>query len=269
MKNMTEAPHGSPRTKVWVISLSTAQTRRETFSATAKEAGMAWDFYDACNGIGPELAYNDQQVKIVNNRPLQKGELGCYSSHYQLWAWLENNTEYDQMVVIEDDVAMDWIFLSEFCKTNLTSKGIDYLRLFAKMPSPWKFVTSPFFDKYRHLIQFTGYPLGTQAYVVTREGARKFRENGQNITAAVDVYMDRTWEHGVMNLAIFPFPAYERYQPSSIGESRFNSDARSTADFLRSLLPKIKRRMSSAWLTHGFESAQVRQLRRRLNETSK
>jgi glycosyl transferase family 25 len=261
----------APRTKVWVISLPAAQARRAAFASTAPEntpsTEIDWQFFDACSGLSSELAYDDNRVRLLNNRPLQKGELGCYSSHFRLWRWLEQSTNYEQMVVIEDDVVMDWGFLSEINRFDLSAHGIDYLRLFAKMPAPWRFIASPFFDKYRHLIQFTGYPLGTQAYLVTREGAKKFCRHGQQIEAAVDVYMDRTWEHGVLNLAIFPFPAYERHQSSSIGEGRFEAAARVRNDVVRSFFPKLQRRLRSLWMTHGFGDAAVRRLRKRLNET--
>lgn len=258
-----------PRTKIWVVSLRTAQARRSAFLATVTDAARDWDFFDACSGVGPGLVYDAERVRALNNRPLQQGELGCYSSHYQLWSWLEHSADYEQMVVIEDDVAMDWGFLAEVSRIDLQSHGIEYLRLFAKMPSPWRFVASPFLDRYRHLIQFTGYPLGTQAYLVTRAGARKFRRHAQVIEAAVDVYMDRTWEHKVLNLAIVPFPAYERHQASSIGEGRFQAAARRPADVVRSFLPKLRRRLSSLWLAYGFGDADVRRLRRRLNEVAK
>lgn len=256
------------RTKTWVISLKTAEARRAAFAATAPNGAGDWEFFDACTDLAPGLVYDAEHARVLNNRPLQKGELGCYSSHFQLWSWLEHHAEYEQMVVIEDDVVMDWGFLSEINRVDLESQGIEYLRLFAKMPSPWRFIASPFLDKYRHLIQFTGYPLGTQAYLVTRAGAQKFRQHGQVIEAAVDVYMDRTWEHDVLNLAIFPFPAYERHQSSSIGESRFESSPRRPGDVLRSLLPKLHRRLRSLWQMRGFGDAEVRRLRRRLNGTS-
>jgi glycosyl transferase family 25 len=249
--------------------VAAAQARRAAFVATVPDSAIEWEFFDACTGVGQGLAYNDKRVRMLNNRPLQNGELGCYSSHFHLWNWLERSTDYDQMVVIEDDVVMDWGFLAEMSRGDFQSQGIEYLRLFAKMPSPWRFVASPFLDRYRHLIQFTGYPLGTQAYLVTRDGAKKFRRNGQVIEAAVDVYMDRTWEHEVLNLAIFPFPAYERHQSSSIGEGRFESAARQPQDLMRSFLPKLRRRLHSLWQRYGLGNAEVRRLRRRLKGTSR
>jgi len=159
---------------------------------------------------------------------------------------------------------MDWGFIHDIEKQSFDAMGIEYLRLFAKMPSPWRFVASPFLDKYRHLIQFTGYPLGTQAYLLTKGGAAKLIEHGGRIDAAVDVYMDRTWEHGVFNLAIFPFPAYERHQTSSIGDGRLNRVGGSMAHRLKGLFPKVRRRLQLLWLTHGWPAVGVRRLQRKL-----
>ena len=46
---------------------------------------------------------------------------------------------------------------------------------------------------------------------------------GSNIEAPVDVYMEPTWDHGLLNLAVYPFPVYERHQRSWIGEGRFSA----------------------------------------------
>lgn len=263
------SPRAAVTTKVWVVSLPTAVARRETFRATVPPGAMDWSFFDAWAGVAPGLSYDADRARALNNRMLQKGELGCYSSHYELWKWLEHSTEFEQMVVIEDDVAMDWSFLAEISRVDLAAHGVEYLRLFAKMPAPFRTIASPFLDKYRHLIQFTGYPLGTQAYLLTRAGAAKLRRHGQRMEAAVDVYMDRTWEHGVLNLAIFPFPAYERHQPSSIGEDRFLAAARPVGDRLTSFLPKVRRRLGHLWLAYGLTYAQARRLRRRLAAKSR
>ena len=39
----------------------------------------------------------------------------------------------------------------------------------------------------------------------------------------VDDEMDRSWSHGVRNLAVFPFPIMERAQESGIGLKRFEA----------------------------------------------
>ena len=84
----------------------------------------------------------------------------------------------DQLIVLEDDVVVDWEFIREISAIQLAGRGIEYLRLFAKMPAPWRFIASPYFDKYRHLIRFTGYALGTQAYVLSKTGAQRLIRHG-------------------------------------------------------------------------------------------
>ncbi len=261
MMNLVDS---AAKTKIWVISLTKATERRAAFKATLEGSSLDWDFYDAHTGVSPDLTYSEKTSTRLNGRPMQRGELGCYSSHHQLWKWLIDSQDYDQMLVIEDDVHMDWSYVRDIKGTDFSKLGIEYLRLFAKMPAAWRFIASPFLDKYRHLVQFTGYPLGTQVYMVTKSGARKFAANARNLEAPIDVYMDRTWEHGVLNLAIFPFPAFERHQASSIGEERFTQISRPLHEKIRGVPPRVCRRLQSLWLQWGFSGRQARKLKKSL-----
>jgi glycosyl transferase, family 25 len=180
-----------PHTAIRVISLPAALERRQAFARTAVAAGCDWEFFDAHTTPVYGLSYDEKRVIGIYGRKLHPGELGCYSSHFDLWRWLVK-ANCEQLIVLEDDVVVDWEFIRDISTINLASRGIEYLRLFAKMPAPWRFIASPYFNKYRHLIRFTGYALGTQAYVISKTGAGRLIYHGSNIEAPVDVYMDRT-----------------------------------------------------------------------------
>ncbi|HKT74170.1 MAG TPA: glycosyltransferase family 25 protein [Steroidobacteraceae bacterium] len=255
-----------PKTKIWVISVPTAEARRSDFVRCA--GGAEWEFYAAHTGLDANLVYDEASTVGRFGRKLHPGELGCYSSHFSLWRWLLHS-QFDQAIVLEDDVVADWKFLDELRQIDLTQRGIDYLRLFAKMPAPWRPIASPYLDQYRHLIRFTGYALGTQAYVVTRAGAERLIRHGASVEAPVDVYMDRTWDHGLLNLALYPFPVYERHQPSSIGESRFGADRHNVSTLLRkleirNLCARARRRLLLNWSMYGTSPSSEKALRQRL-----
>lgn len=251
-----------PHTAIRVISLPAATERRQAFAQSAAAAGCDWEFFDAHAAPVHGLSYDEKRVAGIYGRKLLAGELGCYSSHFDLWGWLAQ-ADCEQLIVLEDDVVVDWEFIRELSAIRLASRGIEYLRLFAKMPAPWRFIASPYFDKYRHLIRFTGYALGTQAYVLSKSGAARLIRRGSNIEAPVDVFMDRSWDHGLLNLAIYPFPVYERHQRSSIGECRFSTPiSRWGQPSPRNLWIRAWRKLQLNWAIHGFAPSSARTLQR-------
>jgi glycosyl transferase family 25 len=253
-----------PHTAIRVISLPAALERRQAFTRSAAGAACEWEFFDAHAAPVPGLSYDEKRVTGIYGRRLHPGELGCYSSHFELWRWLAE-ADFEQLIVLEDDVVVDWEFIREISAIQLARRGIEYLRLFAKMPAPWRFIASPYFDRYRHLIRFTGYALGTQAYALSKAGAERLVRHGSNIEAPVDVYMDRTWDHGLLNLAVYPFPVYERHQRSSIGEGRFSAPiSRWGRPSLRNLWIRARRRVLLNWAIHGVSPSSARTLQRML-----
>ena len=234
-------------TRILVVSLVGADDRRRTFTQRAADAGLDWEFFDACQTLAPGLVYDEAEARLRKGRPLSAGELGCYSSHYALWQKLLDDTA-EQYVVLEDDVIVDWSMLRSVAATNLIASGIEYLRLYYKMPCPYIQRKRRFLARSRTLIELTGHPYGTQGYVITRAAAEKFVRYCRHVTHPVDDQMDRFWDHGVPNLCLFPFPILEEAAASTIGEGRFVKKGRS-----------IRRRLYLRW----DELRQRRAIRRR------
>lgn len=252
------------RTKIWIVSLSDADARRAQIAQSLRDVDLDWHFFDAHRALQGGLHYRAADSHVTHGRTLRAGELGCYSSHYATWQWL-CDSDYDQMLIFEDDVSVDWDFIAQLAAFDFAAIDIHYLRLFAKIPPRWRYVASPFFDRYHHLIRCTGYALGTQAYLMTRTGAAAFMHKGQRVRYPVDAFMDRYWEHGVPNLALFPFPAFERCQPSTIGASRFAAERTPPFARLQFQLQRlaVKVRMAREYI--GPESAAIRALKANLH----
>lgn len=255
------------KTKIWVISLANAAERREQFASrvpidNGAGDGPAWEFFDAHTQMAPALRHDSEAARSTHGRTLRGGELGCYSSHYALWQWLIES-DCDQMIVLEDDVQVDWNFIDFLSGHDFSELKINYLRLFAKIPARWRYVASPFLDRYHHLIRFTGYALGTQAYILTKAGAAQLLHHGGTIRYPIDAFMDRYWEHGVFNLAIYPFPVFEIFQTSSIGEARFKPEAIPLAVALRFKLARLLAKVRM-WQAYCFGNDATRALRRNL-----
>src|SRR5215203_1051955 len=119
--------------KIIVLSLNSALERRQTFVNAAKDTDLQWEFFDACTGLSPYLLYDAEEAEETNGRRLLPGEIGCYSSHVEIWLRLIDD-DVDQYIVLEDDVVVDWGALEDFAHTSISNHGFNYMRLFYKHP---------------------------------------------------------------------------------------------------------------------------------------
>ena len=218
------------KTVVRVVSLPDAHPRRERFRATAP-GHVDWSFFDAATTLSTEddIAYSKHGARIAQGRELTKGEIGCFVSHHRLWKMLLAS-DADRMLVLEDDVFVDWPALLPILDAAFPP-GMDYVRLYAKRLAPAREL-GWFLGK--RLIQFLHYVHGTQAYLLTREGAARLTRAARSIQRPVDDFMDRAWHHGVPSFALYPFPVIELALSSSIGGlERYQSPPLSAVDRMR------------------------------------
>lgn len=207
---------------VVVISMTDAEKRRAAFTARAQGAQVPWRFFDARTGLAEGLTYDVQAVERNKGRELTKGELGCYSSHFSVWQEMSRNS-VPQCIVLEDDVIADWAFLARLCAIDLEAQNIPYLRLHSKVPTFSRVISRNFLQHSRSIMELVGHPYGTQAYAITLNGAHSFMKACATIRRPIDDQMDRSWEHGLRNLALFPAPVIEEFVPSGIGSDRYAS----------------------------------------------
>lgn len=221
---MAEADFTSP---VLVVSMENATARRAAFSERARSAPIPWRFFDAKQALAAGLTYDAEAVERNKGRQLTQGEVGCYSSHFSIW--LEMIAQgWPQCIVLEDDTIVDWAFLARLAAADLAAQDIRYLRLYAKIPTWHRAVRKNFLHHARTVVELVGHAYGTQAYAITLEGARALSEACRIVRRPIDDEMDRSWDHGVPNLMLFPAPVIEEYVESGIGSARFSA-ARSAA----------------------------------------
>src|SRR3546814_95490 len=167
---MTDAEFSCP---VLVIAMADAVERRAAFSARAARAGIPWRFVEACSDLAEGLRYDAAAVERNKGRPLTKGELGCYSSHFTIWREMAEQG-IAQCIVLEDDTIVDWAFMAQLAATDLAARDIPYLRLYSKFPTFSRIVERDFLQHSRSVVELVGYPFGTQAYAITLPAARAF-----------------------------------------------------------------------------------------------
>jgi glycosyl transferase, family 25 len=231
------------RTRVTVITLSQAVERRAQFAAAAKDAAVAWDFFSAYTEVSLPLKYDRRLAVQQFGRPLSSGEIGCYTSHYKAWESLVNSND-DQIIVLEDDVLVDWPIVNRLAECKFSGLKIDILRLLATHTFPFDISIHRFISPHSQLLRNRGLFLGTQGYLLTRRGAEALLSTGTVIASPVDWVMSRYWEYNVPNYCLFPFPIIERYTQSTIGSStREASYQATTVDRAARLYWRIKNRI--------------------------
>lgn len=200
-----------------IISLPDDSARRERISRDIAESGVQidWQFFDASRKLHPHLLYGTDAAFIWNGRPLSRGELGCYSSHFAAWReFLASDA--DQIILLEDDVMADWAFLERLSRFDLGETS--YLRLSALALPPHKEVGTILG---RRLLHCLGFALGAQGYMLTKAGAENLVKRAIVVRMPVDDLIDRQWWPGCFrNMALFPYPVVERAGDSRIGSGR-------------------------------------------------
>jgi glycosyl transferase, family 25 len=212
------------KTAIRVISLEDSTARRVEFARQACEFSIDWSFFSAHRGIVSPLRYKDREAIRKCGRALFAAEIGAYVSHFKCWEWLANS-EYNQAIILEDDVIVDWRAIDELSKFDLSRHRIDLIRFFSTHPIKCKVVMYRFLSPHCHLVRTMGWYLGMQGYILTKAGARCLTERYSNITAPVDWVLTRYWEHRLGSYSLFPFPVIEQHVPSTIGARSSASEA--------------------------------------------
>lgn len=230
-------------TIIKVISLP-GSTRRPQFKTAAEESGVSWRFVDGYTSLAAPLKYDARKAIRHFGRELTSGEIGCYTSHYKAWEeFLLSDSE--QLIVLEDDVVVDWGALARLAAHGFARKDIHILRMFCTHTFPHDVCIPRFLSPHSHLLRVRGLILGIQAYLLTRKGAQAFLSTGNSVFMPVDWVMSRYWHYGLANYCLFPFPVLERYGVSAIGDLQRETMAHvRPSDRARRLFFRIKDRMA-------------------------
>ena len=234
-------------TSIKVISLGRSVDRRQAFMQMAGGTKLDWAFFPAHNGITEPLQYDDRVAARRFGRPLSPTEMGCYSSHFKVWEWLANS-DYDQAIIFEDDVIVDWALLENLVINRFNDYGIDLLRLHISYPFHWKMVQYRLFSPNSHLVRVVGNVPGAVAYLLTRTAACTLVSNYPIVSAPLDWVLARYWEHRIIGYCIFPFPVIERHGPSTIGDERHVVSQRTLYDRIARIGWRIHGRAQRAYV---------------------
>ncbi len=205
---------GKTKIEAAVISLATATKRRQAMTEMLERFPVKWSYFDAHTSLAnTDLNYDPDQAKRRFGRTLGPQEVAVYSSHFEVMKQFLARGEADFLLILEDDIILDPDFplqeFADFCADT----GIDYMRLFGKHFADG--VRLGFFYD-RALVRYKSSPAGTQAYLVSRHGAKVFTDKFRAVVATPDLAMDRFWETQLPLYGLFPYPVIERFTPTSI-----------------------------------------------------
>jgi glycosyl transferase family 25 len=205
-----------------VINLERALDRRKAVSAQLETLGLAATFVAAVDGQRDDFTKFSRHINDVSpvlHRPLTAGELGCFASHYLLWQ--ECAAREKPMLILEDDC-----LLGEGAKETVTLlpellESYPFLRLAGLIPRPIK-VLRPLPGGHS-LARLAKGPLGTAAYALSPAGAERLLRVAERWREPVDNYVDAFWLHGLLPIAVIPYPVGLTGATSLIGDSRIDS----------------------------------------------
>ena len=196
--------------KIYVISLVAATARRSSVAAQFRRLGLEFEFFDAIDG---SVGLNDffdgvdsQTYRLNTYRDPVPGEIGCYASHLALWRRAVQRNE--PVVVLEDDCQIGSNFADSLAVLERIIERFGFIRLQDFIRStPLKSAHSS-----REVAQIDGFgihylsnvPLCLLAYAVSPGSAKQLVECSRRITAPVDKFVQRTWEHGAPIFAMSP-----------------------------------------------------------------
>lgn len=192
--------------KIIVISLVSSLERRASAKRQLDALGLAFEFLDGVDGRisdHPLLdRYDEKKFLIHYGRPANRGELGCYASHYLAWQRCVESKQ--PVLVLEDDFTLTDRFTAalQTCRQLIEQQG--YIRLQETRKSKARFERRV--GEFT-LVKYTKAPQGGLCYAVTPEVARRFINHSREFSYPLDVFVRHFWIHGAPLYGLTPYVA--------------------------------------------------------------
>jgi len=133
--------------------------------------------------------------------PLVAGEKGCYASHIKAWRTLLDS-EYQAMVVLEDDVRFDDRLPSVLNAINDLKLPWDMIKLIGRERE--KVRAQRDLIPGISLVEYARVPSLTAGYVISRAGAKKLLTSRLPFGRPIDIDLRFWWENELVVLGVTP-----------------------------------------------------------------
>lgn len=202
------------------INLDRHPERRAFLEAQLQKAGIAAERVSGVDGndVPPELAgYYDLASR--SRDALRPNEIGCHASHMLIWKIIvERNLDY--ALVLEDDATLPSDLeetLDEIVRAmprtwdlvRLCNRSKASIRPLAPLPGGG------------HLVRYSRVPLGSAAYLVSKDGARKLLLP-RVVRSPLDKEISQSWLFDLDLYGVAPNPIFQERiaLQSTIGPDR-------------------------------------------------
>lgn len=192
--------------KVIVLTLRQSTDRQMRIKSLLDEAKIPFEFFWGVDGrkdADPLFSLYDETIRLrTKGQPMSPGQLGCFASHYKLWAnCVAENKKY---IVLEDDALFEKEKFLTFIKNlPLLPSHFECLRLFENKTRNHREYVIAKVGAFE-VIRYTKGPMSTMGYYLTPGAAKKFLMSTDPIFLPVDIFMDRYWVNDVVCLGINP-----------------------------------------------------------------
>ena len=242
------------------ISLADAHARREYMRAQLEACGVPWRFFDAVRvdlGRGwPDIYARDRRLRH-SGVDMRAGEMGCYLSHREIWkSFLASDDAL--CLVLEDDVEIGPDFaavVNALCEDTRDWEFVRLTGVFKRTSYPLRRLAGEHF-----LVEYLEQPNGTQGYLLNRRAAQRLVDYTADMAHAIDMAIDREWEHGVDIMGVAPGPISH--------QESFETTLGSAARLRLSLRQKLMREWHRAGGNIGKQLFLARKRRRLLARTA-
>lgn len=195
--------------RIFIISLKTATTRRAAIAEQLAGLGLSYQFFDAVTGqdaIDHFKAVDPTRYRLNTRREPMANEMGCYASHLSLWKLSVELNE--PIVILEDDCRFYPNFPDAIQATSGLISEFGFVRLQAHERARKK-PTGPTTHRILDLAGFrlsyvSDVPLCLAAYAISPAAAGRLVTSSATLTAPVDKFMQRTWDHGTPVFVLAP-----------------------------------------------------------------
>lgn len=195
----------------------------------------------------------------MHGAPLRPGEIGCFASHFRLLREFKETRAAAWLLVVEDDVLIDSGFPFDQLLALMERAGLEYLKLYSRFPVRYQKVGEKILG--RNIVRFRGslfglpgrpsLPLGTQGYLISRDGAAAFIHSVDAIFRPIDWELDRYWNNGLGSYSIYPHPLLELASQTTITRVRRRPPP-SPADWLRHVSSLVADRLRRSVHDYGL-----------------
>lgn len=254
------------RYKIFFINLDKSVERRKEMERQLERTGLPFERFCAIDGNAHSEEFFNRYYSANENAKkyyvsLSKSEIGCYISHLKVCEKIISEN-LDYAIVLEDDIILkdsfaflpnalnsiaDWNYvklIAPFKKKKIISSvpiQVGGYAVDAAGPSKSEFENAAEFE----LVRWKKPPSGTQAYAITKDGAKEFLAKRSRFFRQIDVDLQHTWESKLDIQGLLPSCCELAYFPSEISrKKRYHYPfARLVYDFkyeLRSFVARFK-----------------------------